>query len=145
MKVRHCLARALGQVTSGFVFQVLTIWIALAIFSSCVVTSTAGAHRARHGGCNFRIVRDIMRRACAYHSLENSQLFGLDELQPPSNGIAGAGVRSSSYGDDGAELYSHDTAHGSRAKKEMELLYIRRILKECCPNEGCPPLSKFCR
>ncbi len=119
--------------------RTLTIWMIVLVGGSCMVMGTAGAHRARHGGCNFRIVRDIMRRACAYHSSENSQLLGLDELGPTSVG------RSSNMLDEVVDKHHHDHQSGSRVKKEIELLYIRRILKECCPNEGCPPLSKFCR
>ena len=117
----------------------LTIWMILLVGDSCMVMGTAASHRARHGGCNFRIVRDIMRRACAYHSSENSQLLGIDELGPASV------ARSTNMLDEVVDHHHHDHQSGSRVKKEIELLYIRRILKECCPNEGCPPLSKFCR
>lgn len=117
--------------------RIFTIWAILLIGGSYVVSGTAGAHRARHGGCNFRIVRDIMRRACAYHSSE--KLVGLDELHPSGVG------RSPNMLDEVVDHHHHDHQSGSRVKKEIELLYIRRILKECCPNEGCPPLSKFCR
>ena len=112
----------------------------MVLFVGCVyaVSGTVAAHRARHGGCNFRIVRDIMRRACAYHTAENSQLVGTDEMAP-------SGVGRSPMLDEVVDHHHHDHQSGSRVKKEIELLYIRRILKECCPNEGCPPLSKFCR
>lgn len=85
-----------------------------------------------------------MRRACAYHSSENSQLLGLDVAGHHHNDARNA---LSSVTDDSGEIgYPgyHGDYSGVRIKKEIELLYIRRILKDCCPNDGCPPLSKFC-
>ncbi len=120
--------------------KILTIWwVIFLVGGSYMASGTVAAHRARHGGCNFRVVRDIMRRACAYHSSENSQLLGLEVLSPTVKRL------STNMLDEVVDLHHHDHQSGSRVKKEIELLYIRRILKECCPNEGCPPLSKFCR
>ena len=91
--------------------------------------SSGGPNRMRHGNgrCSFRIVRDIMRRACAYHSLEENAL-----VDP---------VRHSDRFMDIEETY----VETGRIRKEVELLYIRRILSECCPYQGCPPLSQFCQ
>jgi hypothetical protein len=114
--------------------KILTIWwVIFLIGGSYMASGTVAAHRARYGFCNFRVVRDIMRRACAYHSSEDSQLLGLEVLSP-TNML-----------DEVVDLHHHDHQSGSRVKKEIELLYIRRILNECCPDEGCPPLSEFCR
>jgi len=116
----------------------------LLIFPS--VEAVSRPHRA---GCNFRVVRDIMRRACAYHSSEQALLTGpnhesgLSTGNSNSNEINRSSSLSSSMMMDDQE-YHHEHVSGGRIKKEIELLYIRRILKECCPNEGCPPLSKFC-
>lgn len=88
----------------------------------------------------FYTVRDIMRRACAYHSSE-----GLDFMTNGNSLGNELSVRNSlATVDDSAESYPYHDYSGVRIKKEIEQLYIRRILKECCPNDGCPPLSKFC-
>ena len=92
-------------------------------------TTTGGPIRMRHGNgrCSFRIVRDIMRRACAYHSLEE-------------NGLVDLGGTPDRYW-----VFEDTYVDTGRLRKEVELLYIRRILSECCPNQGCPPLSQFCQ
>ena len=86
-------------------------------------------HKIRHHiGCNFRSIRDLLRRACAYHSSEN-QL-----LRPHADTKDLASISSTGE--------YHETG---RFKQEEELKYIRAILKECCPHDKCPPISKFCR
>ena len=98
--------------------------------------------RVRHAGCNFRFVRELMRRACAYHSSESSQLgrdLETNEL-PIVAGFAGGQRHHKTSFSIGGEYHE-----AGRHKIAEELIYIRRILKECCPNQKCPPLSKFCR
>ena len=87
-------------------------------------------------------------RACAYPRSEQALLEGPNREggsigNSNSNEINRSSSLSSSMMMDDQE-YHHEHVNGGRIKKEIELLYIRRILRECCPNEGCPPLSKFC-
>lgn len=107
----------------------LIVTLSLLLLVLCCGTSSGAPNRLRHGNgsCSFRIVRDIMRRACAYHSLEENALV--------------APVNPSDRFRDIEETYIET----GRIRKEVELLYIRRILTECCPYQGCPPLSQFCQ